>query len=146
MHIDEFENKRSKERSSDFMKEKKLSRYEREKTLRHLGYTQQDIDEAAKRATIIRNSRKKSIGARHLDKKHEALEKNIRAVRKTWKRLCCAKSVNTLDESVHDFERLHPTLMVMLEGHADSSDDDSDDGSLSPEERRAALLGSRMTM
>lgn len=119
MHIDEFENMRSTERSSDFMKEKKLSRIERERTLRSLGYSQKEIDECAKRATIIRNSRKKSIGTRHLDQKHEAFEEKIRAIRKL---VCCTKSVETLDDSVHDFKRLHPTLMAMAEGNDDSDD------------------------
>ena len=73
-HIDTFEAKRSKERSKNFMKEKKLTKLEREKILKEFGASQAEIQAAAKRAALVRNARKKSVGMRQHDKFHEKLE------------------------------------------------------------------------
>jgi len=45
LHLDTFEDKRSKERSKDFQKEKKHTRLEREKILRELVVTKKEIQE-----------------------------------------------------------------------------------------------------
>ena len=52
MHLDKFETKRSKERAKD-LHEKKLSSTERANILRQFGTTQNDMQEAAKRAAIM---------------------------------------------------------------------------------------------
>mmetsp|Transcript_36144 Transcript_36144/g.75972 ORF Transcript_36144/g.75972 Transcript_36144/m.75972 type:complete len:353 (+) Transcript_36144:238-1296(+) len=78
VHLDTFEEKRSKERSQDFRKEKKIPWHERERILRDLGVSKKEIQEAAKRATIIRNKRKKSIALAKQDKEHEKAEERWR--------------------------------------------------------------------
>ena len=54
MHLDNFEEMRSTQRSKNFKKEKKLSKFERERLLRSFGVTKKDMQAAAKEATIIR--------------------------------------------------------------------------------------------
>lgn len=109
-HIDTFEEKRSKERSPNFMKEKKLTKHDREKILREFGATEKEIQEAAKRAAVIRNARKKSIEMRQHDKLHEQVESFVRSIKRAFSR---KKSSITTDE-IQDLERLHPTLMAMM--------------------------------
>ena len=87
IQIDEFEGKRSTERSQDFMKEKKLSKFERERLLKKFGVTQKDMDVAAKQAAIIRNQRKKSIRLRRHDKLHEKIENGTSNVKSLLQRL-----------------------------------------------------------
>ncbi|KAL7545642.1 hypothetical protein ACHAWF_018327 [Thalassiosira exigua] len=110
-HIDNFEEKRSKERSKDFKKEKKLTRLEREKILREYGATQTEIDAAAKRAAIVRNARKKSIETREHDKLHENVENSLNKLKKlfTFGRRQSVPGGETVN-----IERLHPTLMAMM--------------------------------
>ena len=87
IQIDEFEGKRSTERSQEFMKEKKLSKFERERLLKKFGVTQKDMDVAAKQAAIIRNQRKKSIRLRRHDKLHEKIENGTSNVKSLLQRL-----------------------------------------------------------
>ena len=87
IQIDEFEAKRSTERSQEFMKEKKLSKFERERLLKKFGVTQKDMDVAAKQAAIIRNQRKKSIRLRRHDKLHEKIENGTSNVKSMLQRL-----------------------------------------------------------
>jgi len=77
VHLDNFEERRSKERAKNFKHEKKLSRLERERLLREFGASQKDMQAAAKRATIIRNRRKKSIANQHQDEMHERMEDRL---------------------------------------------------------------------
>lgn len=118
--MDTFEDKRSEERSKNYSHEKKLSRLEREKILREYGATQQEIQKAAKRATIIRNSRMKSIGSKHLDKVHEKRENRLDSLKKKFRRRLSIGGRRKSDSSIEDLvsevdlERLHPTLMMML--------------------------------
>mmetsp|Transcript_15906 Transcript_15906/g.33270 ORF Transcript_15906/g.33270 Transcript_15906/m.33270 type:complete len:316 (-) Transcript_15906:304-1251(-) len=72
--LEEFESIRSTQRSPDFAKDKRLTRHERQRILREFGFTNKDIQEAAKRATIIRNKRKRSIALMSHDHLYEALE------------------------------------------------------------------------
>ena len=109
MHLDTFEEKRSTERVKDLRKEKKLTRLEREKILRDFGATQKEIQEATKRANIIRNARRKSIATKNLDKKHEKTEARMESLKKLFRR----KSITEKKGAV-DMERLHPTLMAMM--------------------------------
>ena len=87
IQIDEFEGKRSTERSQDFMKEKKLSKFERERLLKKFGVTQKDMDVAAKQAAIIRNQRKKSVRLRRHDELHEKIENGTSNVKSLLQRL-----------------------------------------------------------
>ena len=114
-HIDNFEEVRSKERSTNFMKEKKLTRLEREKILKQFGATEKEIQEASKRAADIRSKRKKSISMRQHDKFYEKVERAERRVsggimKVFGRRRSSAAQIN----EIPDIERLHPTLMAMM--------------------------------
>ena len=61
LHLDTFEDKKSKEWSKDFQWGKKHTRLEQKNTLHELGVTKKEIQEATKRATLIRNNHRKSI-------------------------------------------------------------------------------------
>lgn len=114
-HIDNFEEVRSKERSTNFMKEKKLTRLEREKILKQFGATEKEIQEASKRAADIRSKRKKSISMRQHDQFYEKVERVERrmssGIMKVFgRRRSSAAQIN----EIPDIERLHPTLMAMM--------------------------------
>ena len=74
--LDSFEEKRIDERAPNFRKDKKLTKLDRERVLREFGATQTEVQNAAKRATIIRNKRMKSIAIARSggDKRDEQLE------------------------------------------------------------------------
>ena len=93
------------------MKEKKLTRLEREKILKQFGATEKEIQEASKRAADIRNKRKKSISMRQHDKFYEKVERAERGIMKVFgRRRSSAAQMN----EIPDIERLHPTLMAMM--------------------------------
>ena len=95
------------------MKEKKLSKHEREKILREFGASDKEIQEAAKRAATIRNKRKKSIEMQQHDKLHEDVERRVRGIKKL---LGLRKSKPVQASETVDLERLHPTLLAMMGG------------------------------
>mmetsp|Transcript_21903 Transcript_21903/g.39140 ORF Transcript_21903/g.39140 Transcript_21903/m.39140 type:complete len:98 (-) Transcript_21903:206-499(-) len=66
----------------------RLSWFDRQRILRDLGVSKKEMQEAAKRATIIRNNRKKSIG---LVKQDEAREKAEERWRKAKNVVCGSK-------------------------------------------------------
>ena len=74
MTIDNFEELRSKERSNNFIEEKRLTKLERETLLKRGGATDQQIQQAAKRSAIIRNQRRKSTQMMQCDSLVENLE------------------------------------------------------------------------
>ena len=121
LHLDTFEDKRSKERSKDFQKEKKLTRLEREKILRESGWTRKEIQEVTKRATIIRNKRRKSIAMVKQDEKHEKAENRLRKLRSLLG--FGRKKEKYSPGEAMDVEQFHPTLMVMLGLDASAADD-----------------------
>lgn len=111
MHLDTFEEKRLPLRAKNFSGERRLSRIERQKILMSFGVTAKEIQEAAKRATIIRNKRMRSIGSQHLDAKHEKMEKMRDVVKR---KLGIKRKDSMQEEELLDLERLHPTLMAMM--------------------------------
>ena len=96
---------------------------ERESILRELGFTKKEIQEAAKRATIIRNKRRKSNSMITQDEKHEKSENRFRKLKSLFG-FGRKKEKDSHSELV-DVEQLHPSLMVML-GLDASAHDDSD--------------------
>lgn len=111
LHLDTFEDKRSAERSTDFSKEKRLTKLERDEILRQFGATPKEIQQATKRANIIRNQRMKSIATKNKDKEHEAWENRLREIKK---RFSFKKKKIVEGNPELDLERLHPTLMVLM--------------------------------
>ena len=107
MHLDNFEEMRSTQRSKNFKKEKKLSRLERERLLRSFGVTKKDMQAAAKEATIIRKKRQQSIRAAlnpttlNNDKLHEKVEGGIRKMKKSLTKVSRSlrRKESTVDES-----------------------------------------------
>jgi len=106
MHLDNFEEMRSTQRSKNFKKEKKLSKFERERLLRSFGVTKKDMQAAAKEATIIRKKRQQSIRVAlnpttlNNDKLHEKVEGGIRKVKKTITKVrSLRRKESTVDES-----------------------------------------------
>ena len=83
MPIDNFEELRSKERSSNFIEEKRLTELERETLLKRDGATDQQIQQAAKRSAIIRNQRRKSIQMMQCDTLVENLEHGVDIVKRS---------------------------------------------------------------
>lgn len=110
-HLDTFEADRSKLRAKNFRKEKKLTKLEREKILREFGATGKEIQEASKRAASIRNKRKKSISMRQHDKFYEDVENRMSKI----KRLIGIGHKPKVKNENADLERLHPTLMAMID-------------------------------
>ena len=104
------------ERSKNFMKEKKLTRLEREKLLREFGATDKEIQQAGKRSAEIRNKRRKSIEMRQHDKFHETVERRLSSFKDIFSR----RSSKKVDSSYLDMERLHPTLLAMMEDISES--------------------------
>jgi len=107
MHLDNFEEMRSTQRSKNFKKEKKLSKFERERLLRSFGVTKKDMQAAAKEATMIRKKRQQSIRVAlnpttlNNDKLHEKVEGGIRKVKKTITKVSRSlrRKESTVDES-----------------------------------------------
>ena len=83
MTIDNFEELRSKERSNNFIEEKRLTKLERETLLKRGGATDQQIQQAAKRSAIIRNQRRKSIQMMQCDTLVENLEHGVDIVKRS---------------------------------------------------------------
>ena len=111
-HIDNFEERRSKERSTNFMKEKKLTKHEREKILRQFGASEKEIQEAAKRAATIRNKRKKSIEMRHNDALNEKVERRVSGIKEMFSRRRSSKANKRQSQTAEII--IHPTLMAMM--------------------------------
>ena len=112
--LDSFEEKRIDERAPNFKKDKKLTKLDRERVLREFGATQKEVQNAAKRATIIRNKRKKSIAIARSggDKRDEQLEYVLNKL----------KSILPFSSKRSYSERLHPCLMASIMGIDDEND------------------------
>ena len=115
--LDSFEEKRIDERAPNFKKDKKLTKLDRERVLREFGATQTEVQNAAKRATIIRNKRMKSIAIARSggDKRDEQLEYVLNKLKSIFRPFSSKRSGSGL-------ERLHPCLMASMMGIDDEND------------------------
>ncbi len=103
--LEEFETIRSPQRSPNFDKDKRLTRHERQRILREFGFTDKDIQVAAKRAAIIRNKRKRSIELMRHDHLYEALEE--------VKIFICGGCKTASDAVLENYgSKVHPSLVA----------------------------------
>lgn len=113
-HLDTFEDRRSSERSQNFTKEKMITPKERYRILREYGATTKEIQEAAKRATIIRNKRKWSVATQDQDQLKEDFETVVRLLKKISPFRTRRRKSKEQEKVLDVDERLHPTLMAMV--------------------------------
>lgn len=96
------------------MKERRLTRLEREKIVRDFGATKEEIAKATKRANVIRNRRKRCVALQDQDDTMEAIDDVKNLIKSFKKKLGIIRRRTSLEQEVVDMERLHPTLIAMM--------------------------------
>lgn len=108
--VDKFEDQRSKERSKNWKREKRLTSAQRIKKLIEFGATHEEIHQATKSASNIRKKRKYSVATRDFDDRSEMIEDIITFLRKHFHPFRSSKK-----KQAAELERLHPSLFVGME-------------------------------
>lgn len=112
MHLDTFEEMRQPLRSKNFSRERKLTRLERLKLVKEFGASQKEIDQATKRANIIRKKRMTSIHTQKMDKEDWEREQKRNMIKA---KLGFRRRRSSIEETVEEMPHLHLTLLSMME-------------------------------